>query len=239
MIVNVLEMLRPLILAEKQKTAGALEDLAARIASGLSMGPQEIAAALDRLKATPEELAKEVDRQGELIALRRDIKEGVSARRRLKTINEELDRATAAVEAAQKKSDDFHSAMHGEWKEMRDAVRAADEAATMITQAKFLPAAARDRVSAIEVDMQNRAKRLEDCRDSLPMLRMSIEEAQRNVSLDERDSDRHAKAQRKVEVRKARLKDVEAEIARLTGEAEDLARERAAIYEGVRKAAEA
>jgi hypothetical protein len=237
-MINVVEMLRPLLAADRAKADEALGDLAARIVTGASLTPQEISAGLDRLKATPEALQAEIERQERILELRETIKTGKGARRRLQAINDELDRAKAAADAAQAMSEEIHSQYRQEWTVMRDAVQAADDAAHALIRPEYLSTGDKARLDAINFEMLADTKALESLRDTIPRIRQLVEEADMQLAaLAEASTASRENARRTLEARRERLKAAEAEVAKITEENAGRERQQQAIYDAIRKAA--
>jgi hypothetical protein len=238
MLVNVLDLLRPLQTAEQAKSDEALSDLAARIACGDSLSSQEILAALDRINATPEELQAETARHGRLRELTETIRTGKGARRRLMAINAELKKAQDEAGAAQAKSDAVAARLDGEWRMMTDAVRAADDAVTSLTKNENLSAAHRASLAALDAKMQKATDDLAATRSLIPRLRELIKAAEQALEAAGCAGRESRKiAQRTLDARRRRLKQAEDEVARLTMETTENVERREAIYAAIRRAA--
>jgi len=94
-----------------------LEELAARLAGGEKVPPEEVMVILDRLHATEDELQRAVDRQARVIELRREAAGGEKVEKRIAAIEAEwadaeaeVAKARAAYSAALRKHRDEHQA---------------------------------------------------------------------------------------------------------------------------------
>ena len=77
-----------------------LEELAARLAAGEGVAPEEVTVVLDRLRATEEDLQRAVDRQIRVAELRREISDAATHEKRLTVIEAAWQAAEADVAKA-------------------------------------------------------------------------------------------------------------------------------------------
>jgi hypothetical protein len=90
-MVSIAAMLKPL----RAVAVDHLEELAARLAAGEAVAPEEVSAILDRLQVDEDELQHAVDRQARVLDLRRQIADADEVEKRLKAIEAAWGKAEA------------------------------------------------------------------------------------------------------------------------------------------------
>ena len=132
---SVSQMLQP----SREVAVDHLEELAARLAAGEEVAPEEVMAILDRLRKTEEELQRAVDRQTRVADLLRQIADADKVAKRLQVI----DAAYAEAEAAATKARAAYNALiakhHEEHMGLRHRLEAIDYAKRALVAEENLP----------------------------------------------------------------------------------------------------
>jgi hypothetical protein len=240
-MINVLNLLRPFRAAERAKSDDSLTTLAAKIVAGERMTPQEISAALDRVRATPEELQAEVDRQETIASLRESVRAGKGARRRLDEINGILAKSQRTVDEAQAMHDDLVERHANERQAMKSAVAEASSAADTLTRPEYLTPEQRGVIENAERAAAEDGEALKAARDALPRIADLIIAAEADYTRlvsEGASADQQAVANRTLEARRARHRKAADDVARLTKSIAEAVERRDAFYEEIRRRAE-
>lgn len=204
-------------LMQPTRVAGVdhIEELAARIAAGQAVAPEEVLAVLDRCRCGEEDLQHAVDRHARVIELRRVIATAGPIEKRLAAIEAEVQGAEDEVKAARAKLSALVGRVNDEHLELRHRADAIDRARRSLMLAENLPPRvaerlrvvrdasdeATDALTACERDLAERRSRLGRAEEELP-------KAEREASLRSGSDDARAEAERWRNAVKARREQV-------------------------------
>lgn len=229
-----------MIRGRRQARAAGIEELAARLAKGAAVAPEEIEATLDRTGCDEEMLQAAIDRIERRAGLLATVARGNAAEVRLDKIDAEIGKAFDAVAEAQRK----HAAVAAKYADERQALGLDIDAASRAHDELLDPAnlSAADAARLAEVRKQDTEAQcaLEQLRRSLPEMRRSLEHAEHEhvdavelARLNRSNADlqdNKARSDNAVKARKARLAEAEVELPKLQAAA-DKARAAAEVVE--------
>jgi hypothetical protein len=241
MAIDIVGMIR----GRRDKRAAGIEDLAARLAAGETVAPEEVETILDRTGCDEEQLQERVDAIERRSAMLATVKRGDEATAKIDKLEAEIGKAFDAVADAQRKHAALVAKHADELLTLRQAVDAANRAAEELLEDKNLSATNRERLAQARKVASVAAQAADDLRRSMRELRTSLENAEReavdaveNARIYRSNADaqdRKARAENAVKARTARVKDAEAELPKLQAEAERTAAAVAAIEDELRR----
>jgi hypothetical protein len=174
MVADVLGVLRPLA----TKRLDGLEDVAARMAAGATVPPDEVLAVLDRCRCGADDLQAAVDRHARVAEIRRAIADADPKRKRLAAIHADLKALAEARAAAQRKENDAIAAHWEEEMTLRHGIDAVDRmAADLMKPVNLPPTLAEKLVKA--------TARLDDATAAMEAARVELKERQRRLAAAE------------------------------------------------------
>lgn len=213
-----------MIRGRKQARAAGIEELAARLAKGAAVAPEEIEATLGRTGCDEEMLQAAVDRIERRAALLAAVARGNTAEARLDKIDAEVGKAFDAVAEAQRKHAATAAKYADERADLRLSIDAGNRARGELLDASNLSPADLARLTAARDAWQAAEREVSELRRSMPELRLSLERAERDLvdateqaklNRGNADIQQHRDAcENAVAARKARLKDAEAELVK-------------------------
>lgn len=134
-MVSVAAMLKP----SRAVAVDHLEELAARLASGEVVAPEEVTAILDRLRASEDDLQQAVDRQTRVAGLRREIAEGAKFAKRKQEIDAEYTVAERAYVKARDAYESLQLKHHDEYMTCRHRLDSIEHAKRALVAEENLP----------------------------------------------------------------------------------------------------
>lgn len=170
-MVSIAGLLKPL----RERGVNGVEELAARLAAGETVPPEEVATILDRTGRSEDELQAAVDRHERVRRLRQEIATAEPMRRKLAAIDSEITGAEAEVAKAQKKLDVVLAKYGEERFDLRLRVEAADRSRAALVSEENLP--------PVEADRLRRARQAADDADqALTEAGMILDQARRQLA---------------------------------------------------------
>lgn len=221
MAIDIVSMIR----GRRDARAAGIEELAARLAKGEAIAPEEVETWLEQTGCTEEQLQDRIDAIERRAALLAQVSAGRKAEAKTDKLKAEIDEAHNAVTKAQAayvavlaKHEEALSALATE---MRDGEQARDR---LIAPENLSPAD-RDRLDAARQAAAEAGRVLGDLRRGMPDMRLNLDHAERanadaaeQAKLNRSNADAQDRKQRSentVKARRARVAEAEAELPRL------------------------
>jgi chromosome segregation ATPase len=184
----------------RRASADHVDELAARIAAGAAVQPEEVLAVLDRCGCSEDDLQAAVDRAGRVLDLRRQLAGAGPVEKRLAEIEAEVKAADAEVQAAREKLRAIIGRVNEEHLDLRVKADAIDRARRSLMAEENLPPAVADRLRAARAaserasdaltarqhELDERRSRLRRAKEDLPIAER--EASMRPASVDARDN---------------------------------------------------
>lgn len=237
-MVSVFGLMRPV----KQRGEERAEELAARIAAGDSVQPDEIVAVLDRCRISGEDLQAAVDRHARVIELRRQMEGADKMQARFDAIESEVHAAEAAVAAARGKLQSIVDSLGEEHMTLKHRLDAVERARrSLLAEENLTPAqaerlrAARDAASRASDDLEAQRRELTDRQSRLRKAEEELPKAEHAAKVSPRSVDARDAAERLRNAVKARGELV-AEAVKAVAAAETAAEDAAAECRSVEAA---
>jgi len=158
-VISIAQMLKP----SRAVAVDHLEELAARLAGGEAVAPEEVTAILDRLHATEEELQRAVDRQARVAGLRHGAADAEKVEKRIAAIEAEWADAEAVVAKARAAYNALLHRYREEHQACRHRLVAIDQARRALVADENLPPFQASRMR----EVRQACLELGDLRDSL------------------------------------------------------------------------
>jgi hypothetical protein len=198
-MIDIAGLLRPVT---KSNVSG-IEELAARLAAGADVPPEEVMVVLDRTHCDIDALQAAVDRHERVLAMRRQLAEIEPLRKRLAAIESEVTAADAEVFKVRKKLDAVVARTAEEQLDLRCRVEAADRAKVELIALENLPPAeaerlriARHAADVADEDATNARRELDDCKRRLQFAEDDLPAAERDAKASRTNADAQAAAER-------------------------------------------
>jgi hypothetical protein len=144
-MVNIVDLMKKV----RSPLVDGLEDIAARLATGSEVPPEEIAAVLQRTRCQEPELQRAVDRHARVLELRREIKAAEPRKKKLAAIEAEYAEAQAELAKWQKRINEWVAKNGVEVIDLRIAVARGEAAKNALMDSENLPPADAANLSAV------------------------------------------------------------------------------------------
>ena len=244
-MVSVVSLLRP----ARRANVDHVEELAASIAAGDTVAPEEVQAVLDRCRCSEEDLQRAVDRHIRVNDLRRQIAAGDGDAKRLAAIEAEVDAANAEVSKARAKLQAILDRVNEEHMTLRHRVDAVDRARRALLAEENLSPAQAERLRGVRIAadiasdaVTERRRELAEKRSRLRRAETELPKAELEASLRSASNDAKAAAERWRNAMKARTEavaDAEKALAAADEALAEAVAERSAVEASVARAVQA
>jgi hypothetical protein len=185
-MVDIAGLLRPI----KKSNVDGIEELAARLAAGVEVPPEEVEVVLDRTNCDIDDLQAAVDRHERVLGLRAQAADAEPLRKRLAGIESTVTAAEAEFFAAKKKLDAAIAKAGDEPLDLRLRIEAADRAKKQLLDPENLPPAEADRLRLARQAADEADSRLTEARQAVEEGRGRLHRAEADLP----DAEQAAKA---------------------------------------------